>query len=136
MRLPAMAYDIGMTATSQTAFGGLDHTPGAGDGAVYHMKNLTGADYPLLASRPPRWKVATLEQPGGLFARGTLCWVAQGGFWYQGERKGDVSQGEKTFAALGRPRLAGCGEAASWQTVPAARSDASRLCRPQGGQRQ
>ena len=101
MRLPAMAYDIGMTATSQTAFGGLDHTPGAGDGAVYQMKNLTGADYPLLASRPPRWKVATLTQPGGLFARGALCWVAQGGFWYQGERKGDVSEGEKTFAALG-----------------------------------
>ena len=81
MRLPAMAYDIGMTATSQTAFGGLDHTPGAGDGAVYQMKNLTGADYPLLSSRPPRWKVATLTQPGGLFARGALCWVAQGGFW-------------------------------------------------------
>ena len=101
MRLPAMAYDIGMTATSQTAFGGLDHTPGAGDGAVYQMKNLTGADYPLLASRPPRWKVATLTQPGGLFARGALCWVAQGGFWYQGERKGDVSEGEKIFAALG-----------------------------------
>ena len=34
MRLPSMADDIGMTATSQTAFGGLDHTHGAGDGAV------------------------------------------------------------------------------------------------------
>ena len=101
MRLPSMAYDIGMTATSQTTFGGLDHTHGAGDGAVYQMKNLTGADYPLLSSRPPRWKIAALEHPGGLFARGELCWVAQGGFWYKGERKGDVSQGEKTFAALG-----------------------------------
>ena len=101
MRLPSMAYDIGMSATGQTTFGGLDHTHGAGDGAVYQMKNLTGVDYPLLASRPPRWKVATLEQPGGLFARGELCWVAQGGFWYKGERKGDVSEGEKTFAALG-----------------------------------
>ena len=101
MRLPAMAYDIGMTATGQTDFGGLDHTPGAGDGALYQMKNLTGADFPLLSSRPPRWKVATLTQPGGLFARGTLCWVDQGGFWYQGERKGDVTQGDKVFVALG-----------------------------------
>ena len=54
MRLPSMAYDIGMSATGQTTFGGLDHTHGAGDGAVYQMKNLTGVDYPLLASRPPR----------------------------------------------------------------------------------
>lgn len=101
MKLPAMSYDNGMSAATQTAFGGLNHTLGAGDGELYHMTNLTGADYPLLASRPPRWKVGALTQPGGIFARESLCWVAQGGFWYEGERKGEVTAGEKTFAALG-----------------------------------
>jgi len=101
MKLPSMTYSNGMAPATQTAFTGLNHTPGAGDGELYHMENLTGVFYPLLASRPPRWKVATLTQPGGLFARDGLCWVAQGGFWYQGERKGDVSPGEKSFASLG-----------------------------------
>ena len=96
-----MAYSNGMSSATQTAFGGLNHTPGAGDGELYHMENLTGADYPLISSRPPRWKVRTLTQPGGLFAHTKLCWVDENGFWYDGERKGDVTAGEKQFAALG-----------------------------------
>lgn len=101
MKLPSMSYDNGMSAATQTAFTGLNHTPGAGDGELYEMENLTGALYPILSTRPPRWKVATLTKPGGLFAREGLCWVDQGGFWYQGERKGDVSPGDKAFASLG-----------------------------------
>lgn len=60
MKLPSMTYSNGMSSATQTAFAGLNHTPGAGDGELYHMENLTGADYPLLSSRPPRWKVRTL----------------------------------------------------------------------------
>ena len=101
MKLPSMVYSNGMAAATQTAFGGLNHTFGAGDGELYHMENLTGAYAPLLASRPPRWKLRTLAQPGGMFARGALCWVEQEGFWYDGEKKGTVSQGEQSFAALG-----------------------------------
>lgn len=101
MKLPSMTYSNGMSSATQTAFGGLNHTPGAGDGELYHMENLTGADYPLISSRPPRWKVRTLTQPGGLFAHTKLCWVDENGFWYDGERKGDVTAGEKQFAALG-----------------------------------
>ena len=96
-----MAYASGMASATQTSFAGLNHTLGAGDGELYHMENLTGADYPLLSSRPPRWKVGTLTQPGGLFAHSELCWVDEKGFWYNGERKGDVTAGEKQFAALG-----------------------------------
>ena len=101
MKLPSMTYSNGMSSATQTAFAGLNHTPGAGDGELYHMENLTGADYPLLSSRPPRWKVRTLTQPGGLFAHTKLCWVDENGFWYDGERKGGVTAGEKQFAALG-----------------------------------
>ena len=101
MKLPSMAYSNGMASATQTSFAGLNHTPGAGDGELYHMENLTGAYYPLLSSRPPRWKVGTLTQPGGLFAHTELCWVDEKGFWYNGERKGDVTAGEKQFAALG-----------------------------------
>lgn len=101
MKLPSMAYSNGMSAATQTAFGGLNHTLGAGDGELYHMENLTGAYVPLLSSRPPRWKRKTLTQPGGLFARGALCWVEGERFYYDGEEKGTVTPGEKSFAALG-----------------------------------
>ena len=101
MKLPSMIYSNGMSAATQTIFGGLNRTPGAGDGEICHMVNLTGADCPLLSSRPPRWKVRTLTQPGGLFARGVLCWVDGEAFWYDGEKRGTVTPGEKQFAALG-----------------------------------
>lgn len=45
MKLPSMTYSNGMSSATQTSFAGLNHTPGAGDGELYHMENLTGADY-------------------------------------------------------------------------------------------
>ena len=41
MKLPSMAYSNGMSSATQTSFAGLNHTPGAGDGELYHMENLT-----------------------------------------------------------------------------------------------
>lgn len=101
MKLPSMTYSNGMSTATQTAFGGLNHSLGAGDGELYQMENLTGAHMPLLASRPPRWKLRTLTQPGGIFAREKLCWVEGERFVYDGEERGTVTPGEKSFAALG-----------------------------------
>ena len=41
MKLPSMVYSNGMAAAGQTAFGGLNHTFGAGDWEMYNMENLT-----------------------------------------------------------------------------------------------
>ena len=41
LKLPSMAYASGMASATQTSFAGLNHTPGAGDGELYHMENLT-----------------------------------------------------------------------------------------------
>lgn len=88
MKLPSMAYSNGMSAATQTAFGGLTHTVGAGDGELYHMENLTGAYAPVLSSRPPRWKRKTLTQPGGCLP-GALCAGWRGNaFTMMGQKRG------------------------------------------------
>lgn len=101
MKLPVVVYSDGIVKGTQTRFGGLCHTPGAGDGELWDMENLTGDGFPLLASRRPRRLLRTLAAPGGLFHWEGLCWVDGTGFFYQGERRGTVTAGQKTFAALG-----------------------------------
>ena len=101
MKLPRIAYSDGIEKAVQTKFNGLDHNRGAKDGELWDMRNLTSDRYPLLASRPPRKLHCHLTEPGGIFSWDGLCWVDGDGFWYKGERKGTVTRGEKTFAALG-----------------------------------
>lgn len=101
MKLPAMAYGDRIVKNTQVQFGGLNHNLGAGDGELWTMKNLTGEYYPLLATRRERMLYRKLEGAGGLYARDKLCWAAGGEFYYDGVRKGAVTEGRKTFAALG-----------------------------------
>lgn len=101
MKLPGVVYSDGIVKGQQTRFNGLNHTMGAGDGELWDMENLTGDYFPLLASRRPRRLYKTLESPGGLFSWDGLAWVDGTSFFYQGERKGTVTAGRKTFAALG-----------------------------------
>jgi len=101
MKLPAMRFGDGLRKNTQVKFGGLNHNPGAGDGELWDMRNLTGQFYPLLATRPLRRLYRTLSNPGGLFAWDALCWVDGSGFYYDGLRRGTVTPGAKRFAALG-----------------------------------
>ena len=101
MRLPSMKYADKITKGKQVKFGGMNHTLGAGDGEIFDMKNLTGDHYPLLATREKRWHYRKLEKPGGIYARNGLCWVDGNGFYYQGEKKGEVTPGQKTFGSIG-----------------------------------
>lgn len=101
MKLPGMVYGDRIVKSTQVKFGGLNHNLGAGDGELWSMKNLTGDYYPLLATRRERMLYRKLEGAGGLFAREKLCWTAGDGFYFDGEYKGAVVPGEKTFAALG-----------------------------------
>ena len=101
MKLPNMRYVDGIRKGRQVKFGGLNHTLGAGDGELWEMRNLTSDHFPVLAVRPPRMKYTSLAYPGGLFSWEKLCWVDGTGFYFDGMKKGAVTAGEKTFAALG-----------------------------------
>ena len=101
MRLPGMKYSDGNTKAVQMQFGGYNHTPGAGDGELWDMKNLTSDSCPLLSSRKPRGLVRTLAAPGGVGGHNALYWVDGTNFCYDGAVKGAVEAGEKLFAEMG-----------------------------------
>lgn len=101
MKLPSVQYADRITKYKQIRFNGLNHSLGAGDGELWDMENMTGDYWPLLASRAPRFLYKQFEDPGGIFAWEKLCWVAGGKFYYDGEEKGAVSAGQKTFTAMG-----------------------------------
>lgn len=101
MKLPQARYADGIRKSVQEEFRGYDHNPGAAEGAIYDMENLSGDEYPLLSPRPRRRTVATLAKPGGLFQAGKLLWVDGTAAVYDGETVGTVTEGEKTIEALG-----------------------------------
>lgn len=101
MKLPSMRYAGSQGRSYQVRFGGYNHTLAAGEGELWDMGNLTGDFAPLLASRPRRRKVRTLESPGGIGSLNGLFWVDGTGFYYEGAKKGDVTAGRKIFAGMG-----------------------------------
>lgn len=102
MKLPSVLYADGIKKGRQVQFGGLNHNLGAADGELWDMRNLTSDCFPLLAVRPPRLMYSEMKgKPGGIFAWDGLAWVDGAGFYFEGERKGTVTAGQKTFAALG-----------------------------------
>lgn len=100
MLLAPKRYADRITKRTQVKFGGLNHSIGAGDGELWDMRNLTSDQLPLLASRSPRWKYGKLSAPGGIYAWEMLCWVDGTDFYYDGEVKGQVEEGEKIFCCL------------------------------------
>ena len=101
MQLPSMRYAEKYGKGTQVRFRGLKHRLGANDGEIWDMQNMTGDHYPLLATRNKRRKYKTLENPGGLFSLDGLCWVENNAFFYGGEEKGQLTAGQKKFAAIG-----------------------------------
>lgn len=101
MKLPGMRYTDNIGKSKQVKFGGLDHRLGAADGAIWDMQNMTSDHYPLLSVRSARYMLTKLEEPGGIYAWNGLCWVDGDGFYFEGERKGTVVKGQKTFASMG-----------------------------------
>ena len=91
MSLPSPPLGGRITKGRQARFDGLDHNLGAGDGAIWDMRNLTGDLFPLLATREKRRLVRTLSAPNGLTAWDGLVWVDGDGLYYKGERKGTVA---------------------------------------------
>ena len=100
MKLPVMNV-MKRKTDGVNRFSGLDMRPKPWDSAFAGMKNMTCERLPVMAARRPRMRVRTLRHPGGLFAHEKLCWVDGDGFYYDGERKGTVTEGEKHFVRMG-----------------------------------
>lgn len=66
------------------AFPGLDLRLRPRDGACAAMENLCGDAYPVLATRPSRGLVATLQNPGGIIVKDALCHIDSGNFYMNG----------------------------------------------------
>lgn len=99
--LPSMINADGIKKGKQVKFGGLNHSPGARDGELWSMKNLSSDLYPLLSPRKKRWKTGELEQPNGFYAKGELFWVDGTDFYSGGVEKGTVENGKKKFCGIG-----------------------------------
>lgn len=101
MALPKVINSDGIRKYTSVTFGGYDHNKSAQDGAVYDMGNLTSDYYPIMGTRSPRVLVRTVSQPHAVFGHDGLYWIAGTAFYADGEKKGDVTSGEKQIAALG-----------------------------------
>lgn len=56
--LPKIQYSDGIYRKGQTEFGGYNHNPCAGDGAIFDCRNMSGRYYPAASSRPYRWEIS------------------------------------------------------------------------------
>ncbi len=102
MNLPSLPLKKRLTrSVVRTAFGGLDRNPGATDGELYDMYNLSARDYPLLSTRARRSLAGTLTAPGGIGAGDAPFWADGNSFLYDGTAVGTVTPGEKVFALMG-----------------------------------
>lgn len=103
MRLPEMPYAGNIGATRQSAWGGLNHTPGAQGGEIYDMENLTSDLPPLLATRGRRYTVQTLSAPNGLYVADKRYTVDGDRLYADGVLAATLpTSGEKTMAAMGK----------------------------------
>lgn len=98
--LPALS-DVQLSREMIGAFGGYNKQSSITDSEFSDMENLTSDAYPLLSVRARRAKLRTFTKPNGLFAHEKLCWVDGTAFYYDGQKKGDVTDSPKQFVTMG-----------------------------------
>ena len=101
MLLPKLPYTNGAARVPVPGFYGLDRRAGAGNGAICDMLNLTGAEVPVLATRPGRQTLAAITKPHGLISAGALVMACGTALTADGVTVAAVSDTDKVFAALG-----------------------------------
>ena len=99
--LPNVSRHVSRQKHHIEQFYGLDHNPMVRTGAFWDMENLTGEFFPLLSPRRGRRLVRTFTRPNGLFVKDKLCWVDGTDFYYDGVKKGTVTDSSKRFGRLG-----------------------------------
>lgn len=98
--LSKIKYGDGIGERAQTAFYGLNHTPAAGDGEIFDCENLSSRNFPLLCPRKKRRTVRTLTKANGLTGGEALIWADGTEFFYNGIKKGNVSDSFKSFFTM------------------------------------
>lgn len=101
-QLPALTPGR-VTRLVTEVFSGYDHELKIPDGALYDTLNLSGLDYPLLATRPRRAVKTTLREPGGLLGKDALCHVDRGTLYINGLPTAltGLAPGEKQLVSMG-----------------------------------
>ena len=100
--LPKLGYEYAERVVTDV-FGGYRHKARIGEGEFYNTRNLTSAEYPLLANRKKRARVRAVKNPGGILAKEKLAYVSDGTLWYDGEETAltGLSAGEKQLVSMG-----------------------------------
>ena len=108
-RIPQARSNVVKYEEHQFTFGGINHSAGARDGAIYDMENMALDNAPSLSVRKKRQKMP-YDIEGKVYGIGSadkLFWCGEtlGGepkFYYDGEEKFSVSATEKTFAVINK----------------------------------
>lgn len=100
MYLPTL-MEISKSRDQQIEFKGYNHNLYVGENQFYDTGNLCATHYPVMCPRAARATVKTLTGAQALFARGKLCYVAGGQFYYDGVAYGSVTTGDKQLVGMG-----------------------------------
>ena len=107
--IPQVRNNLQKYEEHQFSFGGVRHSAGAKDGAIYDMENMALDDAPSLSVRKKRQKMP-YDIEGKVYGVGSadkLFWCCDSladvpTFYYDGEEKFSVSASEKTFAIINK----------------------------------
>lgn len=99
--LPPMVYRERKQKSQQIQFGGYNHSITAQDGDIWDMKNMCGDAFPLLSPRKPRYHIAKLTKPNGLYMTDKLYWVDGTKLYEDGSAIMDVADSQKQFTSIG-----------------------------------
>lgn len=107
--IPQVRNNLQKYEEHQFSFGGIKHSAGAKDGAIYDMVNMALDDAPTLSVRKKRQKMP-YDIEGKVYGVGSadkLFWCCDSlgdvpTFYYDGEEKFSVSATKKTFAVINK----------------------------------
>ncbi len=68
-------FELNTSRSFIDAFGGYNHNLRISEAEFYDMKNMTSSHYPILSPRGKRGIYETPENPQGMIAKDTLCYV-------------------------------------------------------------
>lgn len=95
--------EIPTTRGTMETFGGYDHRTRIAEGNFFDECNLSDRDYPVMATRRERVRLADIEGLQGVLVKDSVAWVASNKLYYDGEEVPEltVSNGEKQLISMG-----------------------------------
>ena len=95
--------EIPTTRGTMEAFGGYDHRARIAEGNFFDECNLSTRDYPVMATRRKRIRLADIEGLQGVLVKDSVAWVANNKLYYDGTEVPDLTldEGEKTLISMG-----------------------------------